>query len=74
MFRGNNQISSSAAQMDHEMKSSEFTGQASSLIEEDAQMESNSASGGSGLTKKPEDTSVAQIEIKKKDDDSGSQQ
>lgn len=70
----NNQItSSSAAQMDHEMKSSEFAGQASSLIEEDAQMETNSASGGSVLTKKAEDPSVAQIEIKKKEEDSSTQ-
>lgn len=36
-------------------------------------MESNSASGGSALTKKPEDTSVAQIEIKKKDEESQQQ-
>ena len=55
------------------MKSSEFAGQASSLIEEDAQMETNSASGGSVLTKKAEDPSVAQIEIKKKEEDSSSQ-
>ena len=55
--------------MDHDMKSSDFAGHPSSLIEEDAQMETNSASGATPLTKKPEDTSVAQIEIKKKDED-----
>ena len=37
------------------------------MIEEDAQMETHSASGS--LTKKPDDQNVAQIEIKKKEDE-----
>ena len=54
--------------MDHEMKNSEL-GQGSSLIDEDAQMETHSASGGSMITKKADDPNVAQIEIKKKEEE-----
>ena len=50
------------------MKNNEHGPQPSSLIDEDAQMETQSASGS--LTKKAEDPNVAQIEIKKKEEES----